>query len=225
MSTATPRRRWYDSRWKAGAGIVGLFLLLGTAAIGLLGGGIGRPFNFPSTSMEPALRAGEQAFADMSAYTKRDPERGDVVVFRSPQQPTVQFVKRIVGMPGERLHFASGGLHINGTPVQYSPASDYTPTSVSGELAHVPRAAVVETLLNGRSYHVLRTANGYQANDGPVTIPAGHYFLAGDFRDNSRDSRGTAGQSLGLIPRQSIEGRFTIIYWPSDWSRLFSRVR
>lgn len=200
-----------------GLATAGAFLTLATIfATGTL-----RAFNIPASSMEPTLRVGDFVFANMNAFRTRDPDRGDVVALRPPRKREVYFVKRIVGLPGDRIQFVRGILHINDVPVSQKPAGTYTPTTHADEPSKPPQALMLETLPNGRSYLVVASAGGRDSDSALVTVPAGHYFLAGDHRDNSDDSR----FGLGLVPRENIEGRFIFIYWSRDRSRIFETVR
>jgi signal peptidase I len=173
--------------------------------------------------MEPGLRIGDNAFADISAFRRREPERGDVVSFRHPNDPRIEDIQRIVGLPGDTIHFSSGVLYVDGVPVRREPRGMYTPSTRPDGPAQIPRPAFIETLPGGKSYTVVVSANGYGSYLSPVQVPAKHYFVVGDFRDVGIDSRGPSG--FGFVPRSLIEGHLIMIYATRDWSRMFSIIR
>jgi signal peptidase I len=191
-----------------------------------------QPFNVPSRAMEPTLLEGDYFFASKSAYgysrfslpvapdvsgrfLSAEPRRGDVVVFRLPKDEKTDFVKRVVGMPGERIQMKDGVLYINDAPVKREPLPDFVGRDPCGS---APTATVKrwrETLPNGASYETLDcVSNGFYDNTRVFTVPAGHYFMLGDNRDNSTDSRVLS--SVGYIPLENLVGR-------ADWF-FFSRA-
>lgn len=150
------------------------------------------------------------------------PQRGDVVVFRMPGKDAVDFVKRVVGLPGERVQMAHGVLAIDDVPVQRQRAGNY----MLGDEGSVQSAMLYrETLPNGVSYMTLSSPNGsYYANTPVYAVPPGHYFVLGDNRDNSFDSR--ALSQVGYIPAENMIGRVQLVYFSSSragirWDRLF----
>jgi signal peptidase I len=182
--------------------------------------GIKRPFrsfSFPSTSMEPTLRLGEYAFADMRAYVDAPPARGDIVVFTLPRDPATTYVKRVVGLPGEQLQMKNGIVYINGQAVPTADAGTYKPAARGEEekSARLKR----ETLPNGLSYTILDMVDdGFLDNTAVYPVPADHYFMLGDNRDNSSDSRVLT--QVGYIPRANVIGRIGMIFWSPDLSRI-----
>jgi len=178
------------------------------------------PFNIPSGSMIPTLLVGDYLFVSKYSYGysrysfpfgiapfngrlfESTPEPGDVAVFRQPQNESVAFIKRIVGLPGDRIQVKGGILQINDVAVTrtqkgYATASDGY---------NVIRFTVYEeTLPSGRSYLIQeRSDQDPLDNTAVFEVPEGHYFMMGDNRDNSRDSRTT---SVGLVPAENLVGR------------------
>jgi signal peptidase I len=207
--------------WLTGLGIVTFAGFLALSYFGGFLSGERRTFTIPASSMEPTLRIGDYVFADLAAYAGKEPERGDVVAFRPTGQPDVDYVKRIVGLPGETIQLIAGVLHINGTPVRRDPAGSYRPSG-HPDAPPLPRLSTLhETLPNGRRYTVIASQpKAVGADTVRFSVPAGHYFVLGDYRDNSLDSRFT----IGFVQRGNIRGKFTRIYWARDLSRIFSSV-
>jgi signal peptidase I len=179
--------------------------------------------------MMPTLRIGDYVFVSKFAYgysrfslpfspplfsgrvLGREPQRGDVVVFRLPRDQRTDYLKRVVGMPGERIQMKDGVLHINDVPVKRQPLADFVGDACGTDApANVKRWR--ETLPNGASYETLDCVqNGYLDNTNVFTVPAGHYFMLGDNRDNSIDSRAPA--VMGSIPLENLIGRVDLIFY------------
>ncbi|WP_239590795.1 signal peptidase I [Vitreimonas flagellata] len=179
-----------------------------------------QPFHIPAGSMQPTLQIGQYIvvtkwsygysrfsaapFQDLlpeGRFNPRLPERGDIVVFRPTPEPERDFVKRIVGLPGDRIQMIEGVLHINGTPVAHEPAGPLTIDSGYGEEAF---ESVRETLPNGVSYVTIDRGMTELDNTRVYVVPEGHYFMMGDHRDNSADSR--VMSVVGLVPFDNILG-------------------
>ena len=190
------------------------------------------PFNIPSGSMIPTLLVGDYLFVSKYSYGysrysfpfgmapfdgrvfETSPERGDVAVFRQPQNESVAFIKRIVGLPGDRIQVTDGVLRINDVAVNrvrkgFATASDGY---------NVIRFAVYqETLPNGKSYLIQERSDDDDVldNTNVFLVPEGHYFMMGDNRDNSRDSRTT---SVGMVPAENLIGRAERLFFSHNSS-------
>ncbi len=185
-----------------------------------------QPFSIPSGSMRPTLLEGDYLFVTKWAYGYSnaslpfspnlfngriwgsEPERGDVVVFKFPPDPSLDYIKRVVGMPGNTIQMRDGVLHINGEPVVRELVGEITDEDVT-EMTR-PVEVWRETLPNGVSYYTLDlTPNSIGDNTREFEVPAGHYFMMGDNRDNSTDSR----FSVGYVPYENLVGRANIIFF------------
>ena len=191
-----------------------------------------QPFNIPSSSMEDTLLIGDYLFVSKFTYgysqysvpfftpvafagrvMDRPAERGDVVVFRFPPDPTQDYIKRVVGVAGDRVQMIGGVLHINGEPVKLERTSDRIETAEDGTEQHVAR--YYETLPGGVKHVILKRFEVGQNDDTPeFRVPAGHYFMMGDNRDNSNDSRG----DVGFVPEQNLVGRAEVVFFSHDGS-------
>jgi signal peptidase I len=215
-----------------------------------------QPFNIPSGSMEATLLVGDYLFVSKYAYgyshyslpfspplfsgriLGHGPERGDVVVFRLLKDDSVDYIKRVIGLPGDRIQMIGGVLHINGQPVKRERIEDYLDTEDPGHPLVVKRWR--ETLPNGVTYTTLDRQEHGVYDDTPVyAVPANHYFMMGDNRDNSTDSRVLS--QVGYVPFENLVGRAEIIFfsigdgarawqiwrwpWAVRWDRLFTLVR
>lgn len=180
------------------------------------------PFNIPSGSMKDTLLIGDYLFVNKMAYgySKHsfpwsgfdlfngrffsDPvERGDVVVFKVPTDNETDYIKRIVGLPGDRIQVIGGVLHINGTPVPRERIEDFVDPADGRYVRYL------ETLPNGVRHHILERSDTHDFdNTEEFLVPEGHYFGMGDNRDNSRDSR-----AWKYIPEENLVGRASFIFF------------
>jgi signal peptidase I len=214
-----------------------------------------QPFNIPSGSMKATLLVGDYLFVSKYSYGYSHfslpfspplfngrilgsmPQRGDVVVFRLPRDTSTDYIKRVIGLPGDKIQVVDGVVHINGEPVKREAAADFVDTEEG--VTEQPVKRWKETLPNGVSYYTLDLVqNGFADNTQVYTVPAGQYFMMGDNRDNSTDSRFS---QVGTVPFENLVGRAQIIFfsvyegeraweiwrWPFSvrWSRLFTIVR
>ena len=210
------------------------------------------PFNIPSESMLPRLWNGDYLLAAKWPYgysrnslpfrlplipgriLPGQPERGDVVIFKAPPLNQDDYIKRVIGLPGDTVQMKDGVLHLNGQPVRKERLADFE-IPVSPNTKCHPRSAPVtrtdgslacryahfrETLPGGRSYEVLDFGYTPQDDTDTVVVPEGMLFLMGDNRDNSEDSRFEAipGGGVGLVPQENLVGKATVMMWSTDGS-------
>ena len=184
------------------------------------------PFNIPSGSMKPTLLVGDYLFVSKFAYGysrysvplglplfsgrifERLPQRGDVVVFKLPSDNKTDYIKRVMGLPGDRIQVLDGVVQINGAPVQLQRVGDFD-EDFDGRTVPVPM--LEEQLPEGRKHLVLDlTPNGSLDNTGVFLVPPGHIFAMGDNRDNSLDSR---VENVGYIPVENLIGRAEALFF------------
>ena len=206
-------------------------------------------FNIPSESMMPRLLVGDYLFAAKwpYGYSSRSlpfnaplipgrifgstPERGEIVIFEHPIDGS-DYIKRVVGLPGDTVQIINGVLHINEVPVGFEQVEDFVlPIRPDGRCARVRFTEQLadgsyacrypqfrETLPNGVSYNVLDFGLEPQDVTAPVTIPEGRLFMMGDNRDNSLDSRfpAEAGRGIGLVPEENVVAEASFMYFSTD---------
>ncbi len=184
-----------------------------------------QPFSIPSGSMKPTLLIGDYLFVSKFSYGysrysfplglnlfsgrvwASEPEVGDIVVFKFPPNPKLDYIKRLIGKPGDRIQMRDGILHINDVPVKREPAGSFTDKSYDGRDISVPRYK--ETLPNGVSYFTLDiNPNSVSDNTRVFEVPPGHYFMMGDNRDNSSDSR----FDVGMVPSENLVGKAKLLF-------------
>lgn len=181
-ATFTPRRY---NRWPVYVGALVLMYLLQFGVSRLQQAYLAQTFHIPSGSLEPTILIGDQVWIDKLRYRFRDPQRWDWAVFLSPEDPKITLIKRIVGIPGDRIEIRDKQLLLNGER-QEEPY-----------VIHTAGPAPDNPIFKERD------------NFGPYQVPAGHYFLLGDNRDNSYDCR-----FFGPVPRSSILGGGKVVrYW------------
>ncbi|MEE8258067.1 MAG: signal peptidase I [Sphingomonadales bacterium] len=209
------------------------------------------PYNIPSESMLPTLMTGDYIFVSKMSYgyskhstpffspdlfsgriLAGDVERGDVAVFKLPRDGKTDYIKRIIGLPGDQIQMQGGRLFINGEAVIKERIENFTfEESANMNCLRTPQYRIPqndapakcsypqyrETLPTGRSYSVLDLEPfGISDNTRVYTVPEGHYFAMGDNRDNSADSRKPTSIGVGFIPEENLVGRATMIFYSSN---------
>lgn len=191
---------------------------------------VAEPFRIPSGSMMPTLLVGDFILVNKFAYGLRlpvlnnkvvevgEPQRGDVVVFRYPEDPSIDYIKRVVGVPGDRVAYRDKILYINGAAMSQAEIGSYVGT---GSGVSSSGASLREERLGDVNHQIL-VRPGAGGLEGEVEIPPGHYFMMGDNRDNSKDSR-----YFGPVPEANLVGKAFMIWmnWDSagggvEWGRL-----
>ena len=197
---------------------------------------IAQPFYVPSGSMQPTLAIGDAFVAAKYPYgysrysvpfglgpaspsrlLQKMPERGDVVVFRLPVDPSQTFIKRLVGLPGDHIQMISGHLWINGKQLPLRADGTGKVESEDGTISEVPR--FIETLPNGRQHPIYKwTWSGPLDDTQEYVVPPAHFFMMGDNRDNSRDSRVPPEQmGVGFVPAENLVGRAEFVVGSYDF--------
>jgi signal peptidase I len=212
------------------------------------------PFNIPSGSMIPTLLVGDYLFVSKYSYGYsrfslplspplfsgrvfgRLPARGDVAVFKLPRDTSVDYIKRIIGLPGDRIQMKGGQLFINGQQVDRQADGDYV---ADGDGPKMLLKRYIETLPGGRQHPILKASDDQPLdNTQEYKVPEGYVFAMGDNRDNSLDSR--VLNAVGFIPLENLVGRAEFLFfsvdatapwwevweWPFEirWSRLFTAI-
>jgi signal peptidase I len=212
------------------------------------------PFNIPSGSMIPTLLVGDYLFVAKFAYGYSHysfpfspplfsgrifgslPKHGDVVVFKLPRDPSIDYIKRIVGLPGDTVQMQGGQLYVDGKEIPRQPAGTYVATG-DGPAMQLQR--YLETFPDGNKHYILKASdNGPLDNTQVYHVPPGYVFAMGDNRDNSLDSR--VLNAVGFIPVENLVGKAEFIFfsidsqypwyefweWPFEirWDRLFTGI-
>ncbi|MBM3595147.1 MAG: signal peptidase I [Alphaproteobacteria bacterium] len=210
------------------------------------------PFNIPSESMLPRLINGDYLLASKwsfgySRYSlplsvplipgrifASQPERGEIVIFKAPPRNDIDYIKRVIGLPGDQVQMRGGQLFLNGEPVPKQQITDFVVPMSPNTQCFMPQFAASyadgtpvcryprfrETLPGGYSYEVLDLGTTPQDDTEVVVVPEGMLFLMGDNRDNSLDSRfpGVPGQGIGIVPQDNLVGRASFMMFSTDGS-------
>lgn len=196
-------------------------------------------FKIPSGSMIPTLTIGDHLlvnkfiygpripFTDTRLFTWKEPKRGDIIVFKYPENEDKNFIKRVVGLPGDKIEIKNGRLFINDEPVSIAPVGTSDEKREGTGYPYYDNPKLYDEQLGTVKHRIqyLHDQSGY--NFGPKIVPAESVFVMGDNRDNSQDSR-----FWGFVKRNKILGRALIIYWSWDgngrwvrWERIGSLIR
>lgn len=188
------------------------------------------PFRIPSGSMMPTLLIGDFILVNKFAYGIRlpvlnkkilelgEPKRGDIVVFRFPKDPSMDYIKRVIGLPGDRIGYFNKQIFVNGKPVKQTPLSQYRGV---GQGASMSGSVLLSEDLEEVTHDIL-IRDGQPTVQGEFIVPRGQYFVMGDNRDNSNDSR-----YWGAVPEENLVGRAFFIWMSFDWENggiVFSRI-
>jgi signal peptidase I len=223
-----------------------------------------QPFNIPSGSLVPTLLVGDYLFVSKYAYGyshfslpsfldldpqampgrifASDPKRGDIIVFKLPSDGQTDYIKRLIGLPGDKIQVTHGRLIINGEMVKREPIQPFNTVNHFNKPEEAPQ--YLETLPNGVQHRIIQIDgdDGTFDNTKVYEVPPGHYFMMGDNRDNSSDSRLSGDQGgVGYVPFENLVGRAEVIFfsidegtpawqvwrwpWTVRWDRIFQRVR
>jgi signal peptidase I len=220
-----------------------------------------QPFSIPSGSMKSTLLVGDYLFSSKFSYGYSrasfplgllpikgrwfgaEPKRGDVVIFKLPRDNETDYIKRVIGLPGDEILVRRGVVSVNGRMLPQKPAGTYLGPEEGGRAK--PRFE--ETLPNGVKHYVLHWEHEAELdNAGPFNVPAGHYFMMGDNRDDSIDSRvQSLRYGVGYVPYENLVGRAEVVFFSAAvddpnafratspwtwvtgfrWGRIFSLVR
>jgi signal peptidase I (EC:3.4.21.89). Serine peptidase. MEROPS family S26A len=167
---------------------------------------VAQAYNIPSGSMKPTLLVGDFILVNKLVYRFSEPQRGDIVVFKYPIDPNIDFIKRIIALPGEEVEVRNNQVFINGKPLPLIEVG-------RGEENGVRKVIYEEVLPEGIKHKVQFYEDfPFSKRDfGPVVVPPNHYFVMGDNRDNSEDSR-----YWGFLPKENIVGKAFVIYFSGD---------
>jgi signal peptidase I len=207
---------------------------LSTLIIAILFAGIIRsfifePFHIPSGSMKPTLLVGDYLFVKKYSYGysrysfpfslnlfdgrifATSPQRGDVAVFRYPRDPSINYIKRIIGLPEDRVQIRLGKVYINDEEISKIIDGNFV-DEINGQ--EIILDQFQETFPSGKKIHTLDLANTNQDNTGIYQVPKNHYFVMGDNRDNSQDSRFL--EYVGFVPEENLVGQASIIFFSNS---------
>jgi signal peptidase I len=194
---------WYQHAWI----YVLLVLLIPVAEFKM------QSFYIPSGAMTPTILVSDYLIVDKTYYRSYSAERGDVVVFKLPTDNSTDYIKRVIGLPGDHIQMKNGILYINDQPCPRKRIEDFLYHEGNGMV--FPLAQYIETLPNGVQHLLIKMGDNGPLDNTPVyDVPPGKYFMMGDNRDNSRDSRILS--AFGYVPAGNLIGRAEFIYFSTD---------
>ena len=251
MSNAIPKTKfplWFDETTRTILSAILIAMLIRMFAF--------EPFNIPSSSMVPNLLIGDFLFVSKYSYGYssrsalfgllpisgrlfgREPKRGDVVVFKQPQDNSTDYIKRLIGLPGDTVQVRHGLLYINGVAVERRKRAE----PLAEKYVTPPPSTVdyIETFPDGHQHVIREEGDEYPLDNTEVfSVPPRHYFMMGDNRDNSLDSRAPKG-GVGFVPEENLVGRAEFLFfsldehthfweiwqwpWAVRWDRLFKKI-
>lgn len=214
-----------QSGWKGL--IIAILLALGVRSC------IIEPYNIPSSSLVPTLLVGDYLFVTKFdyGYSKHSfplsipliprgrffyntPQRGDIIVFKKPPENKTDYIKRLIGLPGDTIQMRHGRLYINDQLVEREEKGMETWTTEAGEQQYT---RYTETLPNGIAHDIYELGDSFQYdNTDPIEVPEGYFLMMGDNRDNSLDSR-----AFGLVPAENLEGKARVIFYSTNGNGYF----
>tara|TARA_Y100000817_G_scaffold263524_1_gene218552 strand:- start:421 stop:1146 length:726 start_codon:yes stop_codon:yes gene_type:complete len=189
-----------------------------------------QPFYIPSASMQPSLLIGDRIFVSKYSYGyskhsfpfspnlikgrifKKEPKRGDMVVFKTPKDNRTDYIKRIVGLPNDKIQFKDGDLFLNDRKIEKEKTSNFEEITCGNN--SIDFEAFNEKISNKKNYKIVYKREGSQKNTDIYIIPDKHYFLIGDNRDCSRDSRFLS--DVGYVHEENLVGKAQIIFFSND---------
>lgn len=193
------------------------------------------PYKIPTSTMTPSLLSGDYVFVFKIPFGAKIPflkkigevqalQRGDVVLFNYSRDPDTKFIKRVVGLPGDKIEYKDRQLTINDIVLDYQPLENENFKDLKG-IEHFE--LYKETIANGHSHAVIFNKDQPAEELGPIMVPSGEVFLLGDHRDNSDDSR-----YWGMVPKKNLDGKVVLVWFSVDpdassirWNRIFRRVQ
>jgi len=196
-------------------------------------------FKIPSGSMKPTLTIGDQLmvnkfvygpripFTDSRIFSWKEPKRGDIIVFKYPENEQIDFIKRVIGLPGDKIAIKQGTLFINDQPIKVIETAEYVDKKQMGDQEYTRKAKLMTEQL-GVVKHAIQYYEDQTGHDfGPVLVPQESVFVMGDNRDDSKDSR-----FWGFVKYNKILGRALVIYWSWDgadrwvrWERIGTLIK
>ena len=208
------------SLWREWRGFI-IFIIM----LILVRGAVADWYTVPTGSMKPTILEGDRVFVNKMAFGLRipftdtmlthwgEPQRGEIVVFTSPEDGG-RLIKRVIGLPGDTLELRDNKLFINDRAIEYQPANKQYPVTIWRD--EINRDVIDELLVNHRHPIALTPANTLIEDYGPVKVPANHYFMMGDNRHNSADSR-----YIGFVDRSLLLGRASYVVVSLDYDNYY----